>query len=409
MGVSPGLERIAGLMALMGDPHLDSPVIHVAGTNGKTSTARLATAILTAHDLSTGTFTSPHLERVEQRYAVHGETISPQDFVAAVSDVAAFSSIYEADEDRLTYFELTTAVAFSLFVEKAVQVAVVEVGLGGRLDATNIVDGDVAVITDIGLDHTEYLGSDLAAIAGEKVAIAKPGSSLVAGDLAPEAAAVVSKWAEDLGITQHRLQSEFGIDEEELIIDGWNVDLRGIHGSYKDLVLPLHGRHQLSNLAIAIASVEALLGRELDADALRDSLSSVKNPGRFEIISRDPPLVLDGAHNGHGFSTLSDTLGEVFPGERWTLVFGVMGDKDIETMMEVIAARLDRVIVTAIDHERAVPADELADEVRALVSVPVEAVPEPAQAVAPRGEGPLVVAGSLYLAGEVRPYLVGNR
>ncbi len=397
-------------MAMMGDPHLGNPVIHIAGTNGKTSTSRLATAILTGHTLGTGTFTSPHLERLEQRYAIHGTTITRDDFVTAVADVAAFSSIYEADEDRLTYFELTTAVAFALFVEKAVDVAVVEVGLGGRLDATNIVDGDIAVITDIGLDHTEYLGPDLASIAAEKVAIAKPGSILVTGELVPDAAAVVAAWADDIGVEHRRAGDDFGVDDADLTEGGWNLGVSGIHGDYGDLFLPLYGRHQLTNLTLAIASVESLLGRELDEEALRTSLAGVVNPGRFEVIATDPPLVIDGAHNGHGFAALSATLGEVFPKWRWTLVLGVMGDKDVDLMMETIGPRLDRVVTTAIDHERAVPAEVLAETVRSHVSVPVAAVPDPVEAVrSVRGEGPMVVAGSLYLAGAVRPHLVGGR
>lgn len=412
-GIQPGLDRIRLLVDTMGSPHEGYPIIQVAGTNGKTSTTRLAALLLVAHGLSTGTYTSPHLEVIEERLGVNGRIATREELALAVTDVAVFADLLEATGDtRFSYFELTTAMAFAFFAEHAVEAAVVEVGLGGRLDATNVVDADVAVLTSVGLDHTEYLGNTIEAIAQEKLAIAGPGSILVTGSLPPEAAELARQAARTLGI-QHRA---FGVDfsvEATMAVGGWVLDIHGAEADYTDLRLNVHGRHQTINAAVAVAAGEAMMGRALGREAMTEAMATFTTPGRMEPILVEPLTVLDGAHNVEGFATLESALAEEFPTTRWVLVLGVMGDKDVEAMVRAVSERLEAVVTTAIDDERAVAAAELASRVSGLLYVPVEVMGDPAQAVRlarslAGADGAVLVAGSLYLVGEVRAALGGG-
>lgn len=406
-GVEPGLERIRLLVETMGSPHVGVPTIHVAGTNGKTSTTRLSALLLSAHGLSTGTYISPHLEVVEERLGVNGRIATPEELAQAVADVAAFADLLETrDQARFTYFELTTAMAFAFFAEKAVEAAVVEVGLGGRLDATNVVDAEVAVVTGIGLEHTEYLGPDVVSIATEKLAIAGPGSILVTGPMEPSVFDKAVSTARDLGIEHRAYGRDFSV-EASRAVKGWHLLIKGAESEYPDLHLPVHGRHQTVNAAVSAAAVEALLGHRLDPAAVAEATSSFTAPGRMEPIEGEPLVMLDGSHNADGFAMLAAALGEEFPTTRWVLVFGVMGDKDLEAMIGHLAGRLEAVVATAPEGERTVPAKEVAARIKPLVDVPVEVVADPARAVEVArqhagSDGAVLVAGSLYLAGEVR-------
>ena len=249
-GIKPGLERINGLLDDMGRPDEGYPIIHVAGTNGKTSTSRFATLLLVAHGLSTGTYTSPHLQNVEERLAINGRMATEEEFSLAVSDVAGFADLRaKAGQEPNTYFELTTAAAFAFFADQAVNAAVLEVGLGGRLDATNVVDAEVCVLTSIGIEHTEYLGEDVATIAGEKLAIAGANSTLVSGPLPDLALEVADARARDLGIHHRHYGKDFSVLDAEPGVRGWLVTIGGAEDTYEDLFLPLHGRYQLVNLA----------------------------------------------------------------------------------------------------------------------------------------------------------------
>jgi dihydrofolate synthase/folylpolyglutamate synthase len=412
--VEPGLGRITGLLEMMGHPEDGYPIVHIAGTNGKTSTARIATMLCVAHGLTTGTFISPHLERVEERIAINGQTASPEQFVRAVADVAAFASIFEERTgESLTYFELTAAMAFAWFADEAVDAAVVEVGLGGRLDATNAARGDVAVLTGVAIDHTEYLGTTVEQIAAEKLAIVKPRSVLVTGPLQP----AVATLAEEVALRQDarllRYGVDFSIESARPAVGGWQVDLSGTHESYRDVFLPLHGRHQTVNLAVAIAAIEALLGRALDPQAVVDGVSAVHSPGRMEPVSADPLVLLDGAHNVDGFTALAEALAEEFPHVGWVAVIGVMADKDVDAMLPALARRVTAVVATAGPSPRALPAGDLADRARTALGVPVEVVEEPVAAVehARRLAGPdgaVLVTGSLYLVGAARSHLLGH-
>ena len=412
LGVKPGLERIEGLLDDMGRPDNGYPVIHVAGTNGKTSTSRFASLLLVAHGLSTGTYTSPHLEKIEERLSINGKVATEEEFALAISDVAAFALLREkGGAEANTYFELTTAAAFALFADKAVNAAVLEVGLGGRLDATNVVDAEVCVLTSIGIEHTEYLGEDVATIAGEKLAIAGPNSILVSGPLPDEALEVAETRARELGIHHRHYGKDFSVLDAERGVGGWLATIAGAEETYEDLFLPLHGRYQLVNLANAVAATEALLGRKLDEEAVRAAVATATVPGRMEVVGTKPLVMLDGAHNADGVSVLADSLEEEYPTTRWQLVLGVMGDKNVEAMMVSLAPLVDGVVTTAPASERSVPPSQLAERIGDLVDVPVLVAEEVELAIdmarAEAGpDGAVLVAGSLYLVGEARKLLV---
>jgi dihydrofolate synthase/folylpolyglutamate synthase len=412
LGGEPGLERIEDLLDLMGRPHEGYPVIHVAGTNGKTSTSRLATLILVAHGLTTGTYTSPHLQHIEERLAVNGRTATSQEFALAIADVAAFADLREgAGGVPNTYFEITTAAAFAFFAEQAVNAAVVEVGLGGRLDSTNVVEAEVCVVTSIGIDHTEFLGEDVGTIAAEKLAIAGPTSILVTGQLPEEAEKEAERTARHLGIQHRRAERDFGIDTYERGVGGWLVSIRGAEATYEEIFLPLHGRYQLDNLAVAVAAAEALVGRKLDAEALRDAAAVATAPGRMEPLASSPFVMVDGAHNADGVETLVASIKEEYPTTRWHVLLGVMGDKNVDLMVEHLGEIAAGFVTTAVDEKRAVPAVELANRVaRVLPDVPVlsaETVDYGLDMVRAEagGRGAILVTGSIYLVGAVRELL----
>lgn len=411
LGGQPGLDRMKDLLDKMGRPHDGYPIIHVAGTNGKTSTSRLATLILVAHGLTTGTHTSPHLQKVEERFAINGRHATPDEFALSVSDVAAFADLREERGDEPnTYFELAAASAFAFFADQAVNAAVLEVGLGGRLDATNVVEAEVCVVTSIGVDHTEYLGEDVGSIASEKVAITGPNSILITGPLPEAALDVANRRSRELGIHHRRFGSDFSLGDSERGVGGWLATIHGAEETYEEIFLPVHGRYQLTNLTVAVAATEALLGGKLDAEAVRDAISAATMPGRMEPLSASPLVLVDGAHNADGVSTLVESLGEEFPSTTWQLLLGVMGDKNVELMVDRLQPILDGVITTAVDDNRAVNALELADRVAAVVDVPVlagetvESALDMARAEAGR-DGAVLVTGSLYLVGAVRDIL----
>lgn len=412
LGGEPGLDRMTELLDLMGRPHEGYPVIHVAGTNGKTSTARLASLVLVAHGLTTGTYTSPHLQRIEERLAINGRVSTSEEFALAITDVAAFADLREgAGETPNTYFELTTAAAFAFFADQAVNAAVVEVGLGGRLDSTNVVDAEVCVVTSIGVDHTEFLGEDIGEIAAEKLAITGLGSILVTGELPEPAMEAANGRARELGIQHRRYDHDYGIESYERGVGGWVTTIRGAEATYEDIFLPIHGRYQLTNLAMAIASAEALVGRKLDAEALRDAAAVATAPGRMEALASSPFLMVDGAHNADGVESLVASLQEEYPTTKWQILFGVMGDKNVDLMIERLGPVASGIVTTAVDEKRAVPAVELARKVAELLpEVPVLAAENVEYGVdmarAEAGsEGAVLVTGSIYMVGEVRNLL----
>jgi dihydrofolate synthase/folylpolyglutamate synthase len=409
------LDRMRRVVEVLGDPQRNYPVIHLTGTNGKGSTARMISALLAAHDLSVGTYTSPHLEHITERISRNGEPIPVEDFASVVGELASLEGLMEV---RPSYFELLTAAAFAWFSEVAVDVAVVEVGMLGRWDATNVADGQVAVVTNVGKDHTNGEGDWRRHVAEEKAGIVKPGSHLVLGEtdpslrplfVSPESAGPAGPaevWVRD---------ADFGVVTDRLAIGGHVVDLRTPNGVIEEVLLPVHGAHQTDNAACAVAAVEAFFGRALHPDVVASAFADLRLPGRFEVLHRGPLLVLDGAHNPDGAAAAARTLADEFDvgsaPRRWVL--GVLGGRDAGEMVDAFGVRLgDEVYCCTPPSPRGIPADELASVVAsrgATVSVvpdvgsAVEAAWGAATAGDPGAEGGIViVTGSLYTAGAAR-------
>ena len=415
LGMKPGLSRMVELLEMMGHPESGYPIVHVAGTNGKTSTSRLITVILAAHGLNTGTFTSPHLERIEERIGVNGRMSTPEEFAQAVTDVAGFADLYEKKTgERASYFELTAAMAFAWFSENSVDAAVVEVGLGGRLDATNAADGEVAVVTGIDFDHTEVLGTTIEQIATEKLGIVKPGAMLVTGSMPEGAIGIARATASDLGATHYEFDKDFRVEGSDRGVGGWLVSINGTRGDYEDVFLPLRGRHQIANLAVAVAASEALLGGALDEDALRSGAAAVISPGRLEVVASSPLVLIDGAHNPQGMRALASSLAEEFAHQKWVLVMAAMKDKDLMQMVPTLKGPVQIAIATETGSNRSQRADDLAATLSAALEVPVESVPDPQAALARARElagpdGVVLVTGSIYLVGAIRSLLMTGK
>lgn len=407
-GRKPGLERITGLLEFMGDPQDAYPAIHIAGTNGKTTLSRMVQQILGAHGLATGGFVSPHLNVVEERFTLHGVTIDTRDFIDAVADIAWFVEAYEQQSGTpITYFEVTAALAFSIFATAAIDVAVIEVGLGGRLDATNVLDASVAVITGIDFDHTEFLGTTLDEIAGEKAAIVGDAGVLVTGKLSEEPAATISARADEVGANWIRADVDFFVTEADMAVGGWRCSVGGVFGRYEELFLPIHGRHQVDHLATAIATCEMFIGRELDHDSLAIAVGSMSAPGRLEVVGRKPLVILDGAHNEQGFRGLAETISNEFPPMQWQLVLGVRGERDITALVSPLKGLVSKVYGSAPVDPAAIPSDTVAREAGGSLEVDAVAIPDISEALRDAMEsagtdGGVIVAGSLYVVGEVR-------
>jgi dihydrofolate synthase/folylpolyglutamate synthase len=370
-------------------------------------------SVLAAHDLTAGYFISPHLERVEERIGVGNRHATPEEFAQAVTDVAAFADIYESREtSRLTYFELTAAMAFAWFAEIAANVAAVEVGLGGRLDATNTVHGDVSVITSIGLDHTEFLGDTIEKVATEKLGIVKPGTKLVTGPLPASVESLVAEVASERGVVHYAYGRDFQLESATPAVGGFLCSVSGIEAEYEDVFLPLLGRHQTVNFAVALAAGEALRGKALDPELVRVGAAGVRSPGRLEPIASHPLIVLDGAHNSQGFETLGRALIESFDVQSWVLLMGAMKDKNTEEMLSFLRGKVIAGVATSTGTERAMTATELRTTMADVLDVEVVAEDDPSAAVETAkalagADGAVIVAGSLYLVGAVRSFLTG--
>jgi dihydrofolate synthase/folylpolyglutamate synthase len=390
------------LCHVLGDPQDHQDAVHVTGTNGKGSVARMVTALLGAHDLPVGTYTSPHLERINERISRNGEPISDDALAAVLTDLAALEGLLE---HRPSYFELLTAAALRWFSDEAVAAAVVEVGLLGRWDATNVVDGVVAVLTNVGQDHTDGVGDWRRRVAEEKAGIVKEGSTFVLGERDPALEPIFQStparqiWRRD---------DDFGCAANHLAVGGRLLDLRTPGATYDDVFLALHGEHQGDNAAVALAAAEAFFDRPLDDGLVREAFASVRNPGRFEVVGRDPLVVLDGAHNPDGAAAVAATLAEDFAvtGAR-RLVVGVLDGRDPAELLTLLgAADAAEVICCAPDSPRALPAADLAAVVAALGGTPrvvdgvgraVEVALDDAQA-----DDVVLVTGSLYTVGAAR-------
>jgi len=362
--LEPSTARIAALVDLLGSPQRGYPVVHVAGTNGKTSVARMVDALLTRLGLRTGRYTSPHLQSVTERISLDGVPIGQRRYLDVYRDVEPYLALVDAAQPiPMSKFEVLTGMAFAAFADAPVDAAVVEVGLGGTWDATNVVDAAVAVITPIGVDHVEYLGTDVAGIAGEKAGIVKPGSIAVLADQPPEVQRVLLGRAADVDATVAREGMEFGVLARTVAVGGQQLRLQGLGGVYEDLFLPLHGAHQASNAALALAAVEAFLGagasRQLDLDAVAEGFAAVTSPGRLERLRAAPAVFADAAHNPHGARALAAALRE-FAFRRLAAVVATMAEKDSRGILAELEPVVDEVVVTRNSSPRATDVDELA-------------------------------------------------
>lgn len=361
----PDRERIEALLDLLGNPQRAYPSIHLTGTNGKTSTARMVDALLRAFGLRVGRYTSPHLDSVTERISIDGVPIETDKFVAAYDDVAPFADLLDAkNQDPITYFELTTATAFAAFADTPVDVAVIEVGLGGEWDATNVIEAGVAVITPIGLDHAELLGGSLAAIATEKAGIIHDGATVVTAVQPAEAAEPLLRRAVEEDATVAREGMEFGVVGRTVAVGGQMLTLQGLGGVYDEIFIPLHGAYQAQNAAVALAAVEAFLGagadRRLDIDAVREGFAQATAPARLERVRTSPTVLVDASHNPAGMAATVEALGEAFSFSRLVAVVAVLADKDARGILELLEPVVDAVVVTQNSSPRALPADDLA-------------------------------------------------
>lgn len=434
--MEPRMEPMRRVLALLGDPQHAAPVIHLTGTNGKTSTARMIEAVLRAYGLRTGRYTSPHLRSVTERISIDGAPVADETFVRIWGEILPMVQVVDAEleaagEPRLTYFEAVTTLGFAVFADEPVEVVVLEVGLGGITDATNVADGAVSVVTPISLDHTELLGDTEAEIAEEKAGIVKPGGFLVSAAQDADAAQVLLDAARAADVPFRFEGVEFGVADRRLAVGGQQVDVRGLAADYPDLFLPLHGAHQAENLAVAVAALEAFLGggaRPLDEELLREGLAQVTSPGRLEVLRTAPTVIVDAAHNPEGVRVTARAVQEAFGFTRLVLVVGVLQEKDARTMLEVLYREfgddVEDVALTQSASPRAIPAGDLAalavdagwgeDDVFATESVPdalewavgrAEAVETSADALASGTGGGVLVLGSITLAAEVRALL----
>ena len=416
--IEPTLERIAALVDVLGSPQITYPTIHIGGTNGKTTTSRMIDSLLFEMGLRTGRFTSPHLESYLERITINGESIDPKDLIFSYNDIAAYLDLMDSKFDHpISFFEAMTALAFAAFAEHPVDVGVIEVGMGGEWDATNVVDADVSVIMPINLDHTEYLGETLTEIAQTKSGIIKQSGFVVLAQQEPEAAKVLLKRAAEMGADVAREGVEYSVLSRSLAVGGQLRTIQGASDTYEDIFLPLHGKHQASNAAAALVAVEAFFGeQELDIEAVRAGFANVTSPGRCEVVHRDPTIILDAAHNPHGAAAIAETVQSEFTFDEVIGVVAPMGDKDIHGILLELEQVMDSVIVTRNSSSRSTPVEKLekiaieifgSDRVfsdESLEKALERAIKDTVRPLSEDSVG-ILVTGSVVTVGEARSYL----
>lgn len=434
--IDPSLERITALVRLLGDPQRAYPVVHITGTNGKTSTARMAETLLRARGLRTGLFTSPHLAAIGERICVDGRPLDADRFVAAYAEIKPYLDVVDGSHTvRLSFFEVLTGMAFAVFADAPVDVCVLEVGMGGTWDSTNVADGAVAVVTPISLDHVRYLGGTVAEIAADKAGIIKPGAIAVLALQPPAAAEALLRRVGEVGGVVAREGIEFGVVDRELAVGGQQVTVRGLLGEYHDLYLPLFGAHQAANLACAVAAVEAFarppsaddLGAQptaLDPDLVRRAVATVTSPGRLEVVRRSPVVIVDAAHNPGGMMASVAALTEAF---SFTVLIGILAvseDKDVAGILDELEPLVGTLVVTANSSPRSMDVAELAELARAtfgadrvIPAARLDDAIEIAVALADEadaagdgepGAAGVLVTGSVITAGDARVLLAAD-
>ena len=423
--IEPSLDRIKALVDILGAPQDTFRSIHIAGTNGKTSTSRMIDSLLQAFELRTGRFTSPHLESPLERISLNGTPITPTFFNYTYNDIAPYIDLIDQRSESngipLSYFEVMTAIAFAAFADAPIDVAVLEAGMGGEWDATNVVSSDVAVMMPIGLDHQEYLGETIAEIAETKAGIFQSGKPVVMAHQEMEAAQVLMRKAAEKEAIPLREGLDFGIEKRSLAVGGQLLTVQGIGGTYEDIFLPLHGRHQGSNAAVALVTLEAFLGggsNALDSDVIREGFSNTSSPGRLEVMRRNPTVMIDAAHNAHGAIALSQALAEEFTFDRVIAVVAILGDKDVVKFLNELSKVADEIIVTRNSSPRAMPIEDLkriavdifedgavsaAPSIAAAIQEAVEKASQPNVSIG------VLVTGSVITAGAARALLKRDR
>jgi len=426
--IEPSLDRVREVCDLLGHPELAYRVVHVAGTNGKTSTARMVERLVREHGLRTGLYTSPHLESATERIRLDGEPLSAEAFVAAWQDVALYVHMVDARSQaeggpRMSFFEVLTVMAFAAFADAPVDVAVIEVGMGGTWDATNVVRPEVAVVTPIARDHERFLGHELTQIAGEKAGVLKEGMTAVLAEQREEVEGVLLAAAAEHGTRVLREGIDLEVVNRQLAVGGQLLDLRTPGGLYTDVLVPLHGAHQAHNALLALAATEALMtaGDPLAGEVVEAAFLDVTSPGRLELVRSSPAVLVDAGHNPHGIEALSAAVQEAFAFERLVGVVGVLADKDAEQILAALEPLLDEVVVTRSGSPRALDVEELAEvaidvfgedrvhtaeRLDQAIALAVE-LAEAAVEGSPRGAG-VLVTGSVTLAGEARTLLGGR-
>ena len=429
--VDLALDRMAELVGLLGDPQRACPVIHITGTNGKTSTARMTDALLRSRGLRTGRFTSPHLVSFRERIVVDGAPVSAERFVEAYEEIKPYVDLVdERHPVAMSFFEVLTGMAFAIFADTPVDVMILEVGVGGRLDCTNVADGVVAVVTPISLDHTRLLGGTVEEIAAEKAGIIKPGATAVLAQQPLGAAEVLLRHSVEVGATVAREGAEFGVLSREQAVGGQQLSLRGLRGTYEDIFLPLFGSYQAGNAACALAAVEAFAGVSdenvygqagLDPNLVREAFAKVTSPGRLEILRRSPTILIDAAHNPAGMAATVAALGESFTFGHLTGVFAASGDKDVAGILAELEPVLDEVVVTRNSSDRSMEPGEVAElaaeifgEDRVAEAARLDDAIEAAVALVDQaddadeagpGNGAVLITGSVITAGDARRLL----
>lgn len=416
--IAPSTARIQALVDLLGNPERSAPVVHITGTNGKGSTAAMVDALARSLGLRTGRLTSPHLSDVTERICIDGEPISPEEFDrlwAEIEPMVALVDDQQIDGVAMTFFEVITGLAFAAFADAPVDVMILEVGLGGRWDATNVADAQVAVVAPIDFDHMHILGDTLHEIATEKAGIIKTGASAVIANQQPEAAEVLLERCQSVGAVPVLEGRDFGLVDRRLAVGGQVLTLQGRGGPIGDIHVPLHGEHMAHNAALALAAVESLVGRALEPEVINDGFADVQAPGRLELLHQDPSVVVDTAHNPHGVRATLAAHAEAFGAEPTIAVVAMMADKAIDEVLELIEQAADQIVVTTLDLPRAEPLEDLADRAEGIFGAArVHQAPDMGAALeqaigiaSSAGEqAGVLVIGSVIAAGRARDLLL---
>jgi dihydrofolate synthase/folylpolyglutamate synthase len=414
--IEPTLDRISALVDLLGSPQLSYPTIHIAGTNGKTTISRMIDALMSELGYRTGRFTSPHLESFLERISIKGNPIDPAEFIKNYNDIALYLDLIDSKQPhQISYFEALTALAFVAFAEHPVDVGIIEAGLGGEWDATNVVQSQVSVMTPIGLDHMDYLGNTLEEIAQTKAGIFKPESNVVLAAQTPEVAKVLMAQVAKVAAIPFREGVEFSVANRAIAVGGQLIAINGLYGLIEDIFLPLYGAHQANNAAVALAAVEAFAGVQLDSELVRSAFSKVRSPGRCEVIHRDPTVIIDAAHNPHGAKAIATTINSEFDFETVIGVVAVLGDKDAAGILAELSQVVDYLVVSQSSSARALPANDLAQIAKQFFAPEqIEVIPELRGAITYAtekanlsnqvndGVSAVLITGSVVTAGEAR-------